>query len=93
MICIHCNPIIAKSSGCNVPRSQSMVYLGGVIAADGHNTSEINRRIGLANREFASLQKVWSHANVFVREKIAFFHSLIVPKFMYALDSIWLNQC
>ena len=85
--------IIAKPSGCNVESSQSMVYLGGIIAADGHNTLEINRRIELVNNEFTSLQKVWSHANLSVRKKIAIYQSLIVPKLMYALDGIWLNQC
>ena len=88
MICINCDPVIAKPSGCNITSSQSIVYLGGVIAADSHSTSEINRRIGLANREFASLQKVWSHANLCVRKKMNFFHALVVLKLMYALDGI-----
>ena len=88
MISIGCNPRIAKLDGHNIECAQSMVYLGGVISADGHNTSEINRRIGLANSEFTSLQKIWSHANLPVRRKIAIYQALIVPKLMYALDSI-----
>ena len=56
-----------------------MVYLGGVIIADGHNTSEINPRIGLADSEFSSLQKVWLHANLSGRKKIALFYPLVVP--------------
>ena len=91
-MCIGCNPIIAKPCGSNIESSQSMVYLGGVISADGQCTSEINRRIGLASSEFSSLQKVWSHANLSVRKKIAIYQSLIVPKLMYALEGIWLNQ-
>ena len=39
------------------------------------------------------MQKVWSHANLSVRKKIALFHALVVPKLMCALDGIWLNQC
>ena len=35
MICINCDPIIAKPSGCNITSFQSTVYLGGVISADG----------------------------------------------------------
>ena len=68
MICINCDPVIAKPNGCNVSCSQSMVYLGGVTAADGHNTSEINRRIGLANREFASLQSLVSRESFCSKE-------------------------
>ena len=93
MICIGCNPIIAKPCGSNIECSHSMMYLGGVLSADGHCTSEINRRIGLASSEFSSLQKVWSHANLSVRKKIAIYQALIVPKLMYALEGIWLNQC
>ena len=55
MICISCNPIIAKLSICNITCCQSIVYLGGVIAANGDNTSEINRSIGLANSDVVSL--------------------------------------
>ena len=70
-----------------------MIYLGDVITADSHNTSEINRRIALASSELTSLQNVWSHANLSVRKKIGFFHALIDPKLICALDGIWLNQC
>ena len=57
MICMNCDQFIAKPNECNIASFQSIVYLGGVIAADGHNTLEINRRIGLANNDFKSLQK------------------------------------
>ena len=80
MICINCDPVIAKPSGCNILFSQSMIYFGGVIAADGHNTSEINRRIGLAICEFASLQKNFGFTRIFLFErKLVYFMCLLFP--------------
>ena len=93
MISIGCNPIITKPDGCNITSVQSMVYLGGILSSSGQSTSEINRRVGLANHEFTLLQKVWSHANLSIRKKISIYQSLILPKLMYALDGLWLNQC
>ena len=58
MIRIGCNPIIAKPNGSSVDPAQSIVYLGGIISADGYCTSEISRRIGLARLEFTNLQRV-----------------------------------
>ena len=66
-----------------------------VIAADSHSTSEINLRIGLANSEFAFLQKKKKNVSCesFCSKKKYVFHALVIPKLMYALDGIWLNQC
>ena len=42
----------------DAPRIDIALFIGGVIAADGHNTSEINQCIRLAINEFVSLQTI-----------------------------------
>ena len=41
-----------------------MVYLGGLLAADGRMGSELSRRLGAAAADFAQLKVLWQHANV-----------------------------
>ena len=48
MICIHCNPHIAKPDGSNIRVTNSMIYLGGLLTNDGAITSELSRRVGMA---------------------------------------------
>ena len=67
-----------------------MLYLGGILVADGRADSEISRKIGAAMVDFRQLSKVWGHANVFRSRKVVLFHSLVVSKLLYGLSSIWL---
>jgi hypothetical protein len=67
-----------------------MVYLGGLITADGHTDSELSRRIGAAAGEFKALRSFWSHANVSRKRKLQLFHSLVVSKLQYGLSTVWL---
>ena len=55
MICINCNPSIAKPDGSHVRISLSMIYLCGLISNDGTITSELSRRIGMAYSDFSAL--------------------------------------
>ena len=45
-------------------------YLGALITADGRVDSEISRRIGIATGDFWQLQKLWSHSNVTIKDKL-----------------------
>ena len=64
MLCINCSPNIMKLDSNFIRASESMIYLGGLISNDRSIVSELSRRIGIAQSEFVSLQRVWSHANI-----------------------------
>jgi len=49
--------------------SGSLVYLGGLICADGRSDSEVSRRLGMATWEYGSLQKMWGMAASRARKK------------------------
>ena len=51
-------------SGELVREKESMVYLGGLLSADGRMGSELSRRLGAATADFTQLEAVWKHANV-----------------------------
>jgi hypothetical protein len=58
----------------------SLVYLGGLLSADGRADSEVSRRIGATAGDFRKLQKVWGHAGISRRRKPENFHALIASK-------------
>ena len=62
------------------------------LSYDGRIASELTRRIGMASRAFADLQKVWNYANVSKDKKSRIYHACIVPMLMYGLQACWLNQ-
>ena len=92
MICINCNPHIAKPDGSNIRVTNSMIYLGGLLTDDGAITSELSRRVGMAYSDYSSLQHVWSHANITRKRKIQIFNACIISKLLYGLDIAWLRQ-
>ena len=47
----------------------SLVYLGGLICADGRSDSEVSRRLGMATGEYRSLQKMWGHGGLSRKRK------------------------
>ena len=55
----------------------------------------MSRKIGAARADFTTLSQLWSRANAPVKDKLHFFHALIVSKLQYALSSMWLvtAQC
>jgi len=65
-------------------------YLGAVIYSDGRADSEISRKLGAARGDFRQLANVWKHANISVKQKIKYFHSLIASRLLYGLSSLWL---
>jgi len=68
----------------------SMIYLGGLLTADGHADLELSRRIGAAAGEFKALRTFWSHANISRKRKLQLFHSLVASKLQYGLSTAWL---
>ena len=56
--------VLSPGGSSRVAVSDSMVYLGSIIAPDGRVGRELNRRIGGARSDFDSLAKVWSHSSL-----------------------------
>ena len=81
---------IRRPDGTFIDEQGSIKYLGAVLSADGRVDSEISRRIGTAAGDFRRLQKLWSHANVPVADKLHYFQALIVSRLQYGLSTIWL---
>lgn len=81
---------IVKSNGTEIPPATSLKYLGATVDAHGRLDSEVSRKLGLAKSDFLSLCKLWSHANISVRDKLRYFESLVVSRLRYGLSSVWL---
>lgn len=78
---------IVNANEQHILSSPSLVYLGSSLAADGRVGSELNRRIGIAKADFASLCKVWSHASLTQPRKVEIFKALIESRLLYGLSS------
>ena len=83
---------IMKPDGENVRTKDSMIYLGGLLSADGRITSEVARRIGQARCDFEGLRKVWSHSVLTVAQKLRIFDACVVSKLLYGLHTGTLNK-
>ena len=55
---------VRKEDGTSISCKDSMLYLGSLLAADGKITSELGRRIGMAQSDFRILEKVWKHSTL-----------------------------
>ena len=66
--------------------------LGGLLASNAEVRPEITRRIGETRSIFKKLQQCWNHAIVTRHRKLELFRGIVVPKLMYNLESIWINQ-
>ena len=78
---------VSLRSGSNVKEKESMVYLGGLLAADGRMGSELARRLGAAAADFTHLKVLWQHANVSRAFKIQVYEACVVQKLMYCLHT------
>ena len=87
-----CPARIARPGGTLVEQKSSMVYLGGVLDATGSVSSELNRRLGLAQSDFKNLEKVWKHANIPQHRKIQIFDTCVGSQLLYCLHTAWLNK-
>jgi hypothetical protein len=81
---------ISAPGGGKLQAATSLQYLGAVINRDGRLDSEVSRKVGIAKSDFRELSKLWNHANVPVKEKLEFFHALIMSRLEYGLSSVWL---
>ena len=83
---------ILKADGKAVATKEGIVYLGSLLSADGRLGGELGRRIGFAQADFASLTKVWRHANIHRKRKLHIFDACVVSKLTYGLLTAQLNK-
>lgn len=65
-----------------------MGYLGSLIYRDGRVDSELSCKLGIARADFHQLQTLWKHAGVTLKDKLRFFHSLVVSKLLYGFSTM-----
>ena len=80
---------IRARDGADVRQRESMVYLGASLSADGRVDSEVARRIGAARADFRTLQRVWAHASLAVKDKVRIYEACIAPSLTYGLQTAW----
>ena len=89
---VRTDAAISKPDGTQVVVKDSMLYLGGLLSADGRIGAELARRIGAAKRDFATLTRVWSKFYLSIAWKVRVFSSCIVTKLVHGLATSSLNQ-
>ena len=82
--------VLYGPDGSAIEDSGSLVYLGGLVTADGRTDSELSRRVGLAAGEYRKLAKMWNHANLTRKRKVELLNALVVSKLTYGLSTLWL---
>jgi len=87
-LCVNCEGKIFNENGEEVPAKDHIKYLGALLSSDGHATTEISRRVGLAKAEFQCLQKCWNHCRLHVERKKELYQSLVLSKLLYGLESV-----
>ena len=90
VLCCRCSDRIRTRDGADVRQRESMMYLGASLSADGCVDSEVARRIGAARADFRTLQRVWAHANLAVKDKVRIYEACVVSSLTYGLQAAWL---
>ena len=74
-----------QPDGKEIQAKDSMIYLGSLLAADGGIDSELGRRIGLAQADFDTLQKIWKHSTLKRPKKLRIFEACVCTNLTYGL--------
>ena len=83
---------INTTDGKPLQAKPSIIYLGSSVAADGDVTSEMLRRMGLAQKEFELLRRVWSHTRLSAKEKYRIYEACVISRLLYGLQVLCLGQ-
>ena len=73
-------------------KKAGIIYFGALISIDGRPQAELNRRIGAARQSFDELSAVWGHAGISKTRKLHLFDTCVLPRLLYGLQTIWLNE-
>jgi len=63
LMCARCSVKLDRPDGKPIVEKEAITYLGAVVAGNGDTASELARRIGLAQADFAKLDRVWRHTH------------------------------
>ena len=66
--------------------------LGATLFKTGSVSSELNRRLGAAWKEFCKYSLAWKHTSIHAERKIEVFQSFITSKVMYSFSTVWWNK-
>ena len=83
---------VHTATGERVKEKDSIVYLGGLLSADGRIHLELSRRLGMATADFSRLEVVWKHANITRQRKVQIYKACVLQKLLYCLHTAWLTQ-
>ena len=92
MMQIHTNAILLDPAGEKIKNKDSLKYLGALLQKTGRCDPEINNKMGIARQQFRALSQIWKHAHISRRRKIQLYKAIILSKFMYGLQTIWLPK-
>ena len=92
MLTVRCQAQVSNPDGSMVENKDHLVYLGGMLSANGQPGPELDRRLGAARGDFHTLQRVWSHARISTLKKVRIFDACIVSKLLYGLHTSYLGK-
>ena len=79
-LCVGNAHSLKKPDGSFFDNVESLLYLGAVLCRHGRVGSEISRKLGTARADFNQLQRVWSHSDVPLQDKVKYFAAYILSK-------------
>ena len=71
---------LLDGQGRPIKTKSSMVYLGGLLTANGRIGPELGRRIGAATQAFSELSRAWRHANLARSRKMKIYEACVVSR-------------
>jgi hypothetical protein len=89
---IKCSRPLVRPDGQLVESKDALIYLGSQVAADGDVSSELARRLGMAQADFNRLRQVWCHSGLSTQERYTVYASCVTSRLLYGLQVLWLNQ-
>ena len=84
--------VIRGADGYEIDMKESVVYLGASISIDGSISSEISRRLGMAQQDFKALSKIWNKISISRYRKLELLSACIFSKLLYGLQTAWLSK-
>ena len=89
---VRTSGVIKRPDGTAIEPTNDIVYLGASISDDGRVGKELARRLGMAQREFICLTRIWKHCSLPRQRKMQIFNAMVLSKLVYGLATAWLGK-
>lgn len=89
---VRCSPDVRLPDNTCIQTQESMMYLSTMLTADGRHGNELSRRIGMAKRDFAALQKVGNIHSCTTAKKMQIYKTVVESRLPYRLGSLVLTK-